>query len=393
MLYILDDDEQYSQLLKDALESEDFKVEVCNCSEQFVTHIPKNGILILDLFMPKMDGIEVIRHIALSKSELRLVLISGFDDKVLFSAKELANAHGLTVEAVLTKPINIQSIFEIAERGSSQVRPSKAALPSVISTDNNHLYDDLLRACAHKEFELYYQPQVTLADRVVVGVEVLVRWHHPTLGLLYPDAFIPFAEETGLITQLTETIIKMAFSQRTVWQTKFAQLHFSINISSQDVLSLFLPNLIEELCEQNGMQPNFLTFELTETAVMQELTSSLEVLNRLKMKGFHLSIDDFGTGYSSLSKLYDAPFDELKIDRRFTKDLLANHQAQTIVDICVMLAKALDMTLVAEGIEDEQTFEYLQRYPEIIGQGYWIAKPLSKEQFEQWFDSWNREIG
>jgi len=383
-LFILDDDFQYAQLLLEVAQSAGWDASHEQSPVNFLNYdLPNNAILVLDLNMPEMDGIEVIRALADKNTDLLLILISGFDSRVLHSAQQLAEAHHFKVIASLAKPVPIHEFNKVlseAKPNINQAKPVKAEKKPVSVFELN-------KAIQEHQLVLHYQPQINMKNNEIEGVEALVRWQHPDRGLLFPDQFIELAEESNLIDALTEEVIILAVEQNKQWQSAGFNVAISINVSAQNITSLRLPEQLKELTDKHTVTPENITLELTETAVMSELTSSLDVLNRLRMKGFSLSIDDFGTGHSSLSHLYKAPFTELKIDQSFVIQMIEDNEAMVIVKICIMLGQMLGMKLVAEGVETQEIWNELQNIGCDVAQGYLIAKPMSADKLLEWKDN------
>ena len=387
-LYILDDDEQYANLLAELATNCGWQVEVAHSPSSFLElDLPINSVLVLDLIMPKMDGIEVIRAIAKKRTDILLILVSGFDTRVLHSAQQLAEAHNLKVLASLTKPIPVQEFINILARinADTHLVTKPSAIKDIV------LPRELENALLQHQLILYYQPQISISTGNLEGVEALVRWQHPERGLLYPDEFIKLAEENNLIDKLTGEVISIAVKQNQIWKSDGFDVPISINVSAQNITSLSLPEQLKELTDIHTVIPESITLEITESAVMSELTSSLDVLNRLRMKGFSLSIDDFGTGYSSLSHLYKAPFTELKIDQVFISNMIDDAEALIIVKICIMLGHMLGMKIVAEGVETKEIFNKLKSLECDAAQGYFIAKPMPAGKLLQWKKDWELE--
>ncbi|REL28036.1 EAL domain-containing protein [Thalassotalea euphylliae] len=384
-LYILDDNEQYAELLKEFAEQASWRAEFETNVVSFLTkEFPTCDALVLDLVMPNFDGIEVIRMLADRGQHCPLILVSGFDKKVLHSAEQLAKAHDIEVLATLTKPIEMSSFVQLLDRVAINIQQPK--LPKTIK----HQYSagDIEAGIRNHELMLHYQPQICLTTNKVNSVEALVRWQHPTDGLVYPDQFIGVVEKHSLIDLLTQEILNISVRESSEMLRSNIDISLSINVSADNIIALSLPEQLKALTDKNHLAPSNLTLELTESAVMGELTSSLDVLNRLRMKGFQLSIDDFGTGYSSLQQLYQAPFNELKIDRQFVANMLFDEEAMIIVKICIMLGKMLNMSIVAEGVENLETLHQLQRLGCNYAQGYAIAKPMPATELIQWAKHW-----
>ncbi|WP_286235117.1 EAL domain-containing response regulator [Thalassotalea sediminis] len=380
-LFILDDDPQYAELLQDIAMDSGWQVEHSTDPIAFLAQeISDNTILVLDLILPNIDGIEVIRALAERGRHYPLILISGFDKKVLHSARQLAEAHNMPVIDTLTKPFDIGSFIALLDNIQLSEQQQKKPKRANVEFSKQALSD----AIEHHELLLHYQPQINLSTGEVSSIEALVRWHHPSYGLVYPDKFIHLIERFNLINELTSGVLKMACSDLREFKKKHSLMRLSVNVTSENIVSLVFPEMLKTITDQNGINPCNITLELTESAVMGELTSSLDVLNRLRMKGFKLSIDDFGTGYSSLQQLFQAPFTELKIDRAFTSKMLVDKEAMVIVKICIMLGKMLNMKTLAEGVESAEILEELKRLGCDYAQGYYISKPMSFLAFSDW---------
>lgn len=379
-LYVLDDEEEYARLFTELAQGAGWNAIAESNPVTFLEKdLSKIDVLVLDLNMPDMDGIEVIRSIANAKCSITLVLVSGFDARVLHSAQLLAEAHNLKVAASLKKPVPMKDFIKVLDDITIDV-PNF----SVNFVKESVSVEELKNAILNDELILYYQPQINIETGKLFGVEALVRWQHPTRGLIFPDQFISLAEENNLIGGVTERVIYLAVTQNKKWQKEGFNTTISVNVSADNIINLDLPEKLKKLIDQYGVKTSDIVIELTESAVMGELTTSLDVLNRLRMKGFSLSIDDFGTGYSSLSYLYQAPFSELKIDQRFIMHMLEDTEAMVIVKICIMLGKMLGMTIVAEGVETKEIYEELKDMNCDVAQGYFLSRPVPAEDLYYW---------
>ncbi|NOR51168.1 MAG: EAL domain-containing protein, partial [Gammaproteobacteria bacterium] len=225
----------------------------------------------------------------------------------------------------------------------------------------------------------------------IIGLEALVRWQHKEHGVIYPDHFIPLAEQHGLIGHLTHWVIGKVVQQERQWQEAGIFVTVSVNISAQDITSLTLPEQLAELLADNLLDPTRLILEVTESALMGKLVTSLDILTRLRLKGVGLSIDDFGTGYSSLSQLHRVPFTELKIDRSFVSNMVEDADARAIVKTCIILGHELKMYVVAEGVETKEQFELLKQLKCDMAQGIFFSKAVSAEKITEMFSGLQRE--
>ncbi|MBC7499957.1 MAG: EAL domain-containing protein [Herminiimonas sp.] len=244
--------------------------------------------------------------------------------------------------------------------------------------------EDLRKAIKHNEFVLHYQPQVNLATGKVVGMEALIRWQHPERGMVPPNLFIGIAEETGLICAIGDWVIRTACAQNMAWQRAgFGHLRIAVNLSARQFAQRDLVGSIAGVLEETGMDAHDLEIELTESLVMGDVETAIDVLRNLKKLGVKLSIDDFGTGYSSLSYLKRFPIDVLKIDQSFMRDIVLDTDAATIVSLIISLAHTLHLGVIAEGVETEVQLAYLRRHGCDEMQGYFFSRPVPAEQFTQ----------
>lgn len=229
------------------------------------------------------------------------------------------------------------------------------------------------------ELQLHYQPIVSLESDKIVGFEALVRWQHPTRGLISPAEFIPLAEDTGLIIALGRWVLEEACRQLRVWQVQFpAQppLTISVNLSVKQFAQVNLVEQISQILQQTNLPPCSLKLEITESLLMENQESVTVVIQQLKALGVSLSLDDFGTGYSSLNYLHRFPIDTLKIDRSFVSRMEFGNESWEIVRAIAMLTNALDIDVIAEGIETKEQLAQLSTLDCKYGQGYFFSKPL-----------------
>lgn len=246
------------------------------------------------------------------------------------------------------------------------------------------LFGDLRRALERGELILHYQPQVAISSGEVVGVEALVRWQHPERGLVFPDEFIPFTEYTGLIGPLTRHVLDAALVQARVWSDLGRPLPISVNLSARNLLDEGLPDLVAELLATHGVNAGLLELEVTESAIMTEPARAQRLLQQLSALGIRISIDDFGAGYTSLGQLKNLPVNELKIDRSFVMTMIEDPGNALIVRSVIELGHNLGFTLVAEGVETEQTLTALAGFGCDVAQGYYLSRPISAAAFDQW---------
>jgi len=254
---------------------------------------------------------------------------------------------------------------------------SKASKQFALETSLRHAIDN-------EEFVLHYQPRMAVDSLKITGVEALVRWQHPQLGLLSPAEFIPLAEDNGLILPLGEWVLRTACRQNREWQERgFTALRVGVNVSARQFQQPHLAEIVLQILEDTGLAPEYLDLELTESSIMSNAQATIEVLTKLKAMGITISIDDFGTGFSSLSYLKRLPIDALKIDQSFVRDVTTDPDDAALVMAIVTLAHNLRLQVVAEGVETEEQLRFLHllRCDEV--QGYLFSKPLPAEGLEQ----------
>jgi diguanylate cyclase (GGDEF)-like protein/PAS domain S-box-containing protein len=246
------------------------------------------------------------------------------------------------------------------------------------------LMGELRHAIEHDELLLHYQPTIRLKDRMVAGVEALVRWKHPNRGMIPPDQFIGPAEQTGLIYPLTHWVLQTAMRQCGVWWRAGVQMPVSINLSARNLSDAKLPGQVADLLRATGVSPDWMTFEITESAIMADPAHALEILTTIHETGVRLSIDDFGTGYSSLSYLRKLPVDRLKVDKSFVIHMTENEGDAKIVRSTIDLAHNLDLEVVAEGVETQEVLDRLTEMGCDAAQGYYMSKPLPANELTHW---------
>lgn len=339
-------------------------------------------LILLDLNMPGMDGVEFVRHLVERRYGGALILVSGEDERMLLAAESLVRAHRITVLGRLHKAVTPAALAALLDPWV----PHALGRPSVAK--KVYRADEVRAAIVNGELENHYQPTVVVASGRVIGVEALVRWRHPVDGLVFPDQFIGVAEEHDLIDELTTTVLRAALAHARQWRDSGLALRVAINVSMDNLASLDFPDAVAAQVFAAGVAPQDVVLEVTESRLMKDLRTPLEVLARLRLKRFSLSIDDFGTGHSSLAQLRNFPFDELKVDRGFVHGACADETLRAIYDASLGLAKQLGMGIVAEGVEDRDDWDFLGRTGCAMAQGYFIARPMPADAVAGWIEAW-----
>ncbi len=386
-IYIVDDDEQQANLMQAMVNTTELEAEIYTSSMEFLNaSITTHDIIVLDLKMPEKDGIEIMRELASRQIKPHFILVSGFDDRVLHSAKQLAESKQLPVVNTLSKPFKAKEFIALIKQTYARCEEKQQQDTSALHTEQASI-EELKLAIRKHQLVVYFQPQICFSRNDIQGAEVLVRWKHPERGLLLPEHFIPLAEKHQLMNLLTEEILMLTIKEYKKIISSTFDISIAINLSAQNVDDLSMPEKLEALVKSNGINPEKIVLEINESALMNKVSDSLDILNRLRMKGFLLSIDDFGTGYSSLVKLYQAPFTELKIDQDFILRSITDPDAKTIIKICILLAKELNMKTVAEGVETQEIWDQLHKMGCHTAQGNLIAPPMATDDFIDWVNN------
>ena len=332
---------------------------------------PDTSIVVVDLMMPEVDGIEVLRYLSEQSYASDIILISGYDKKVLKVAAQLAASLGLHVRASLQKPIKVSELREVLAKRAEGKRQSRSKPGSPGEAD----VEGMRQAIAGDQLLVHYQPQVHIKTRTLAGLEALVRWQHPVRGLLPAAAFVESFEAAGLIGELTWTVIRKVLADRKRWGPEASSVPVSVNLSALLLRDLALPEKLLAFISEHGGKPSDIVLEITESGLMRELHTSLDILARMRLKQLHLSIDDFGTGYAMMQQLQRVPARELKLDMAFVQAMLADESADIILRKTLELAHDLDMTVVAEGVETAEQLARLAEYGCDVAQGYLLGRP------------------
>ena len=387
-ILILDDDPFILKLLSRQLVHLGYGDAVtCERASEALAHFApdqKNSVdlVITDLQMPEMDGIEFLRNLVNRGYAGNLLLLSGEGSRILQAAARLADEQGMRLLGALEKPVDLETLRQRLEDAEPKPRAEPKPIRKIYSPGQ------IQQAIAQRQLICLYQPKVSLADGSLAGVESLVRWRHPQDGLILPDQFIAVAEDNGLMDVLTRTVLIEAVDQAARWRKAGLNIKVAVNISMDNLRSLDFPDLVVQVLRHAGVGAENLVLEVTESRLMQEFVSSLDILTRLRLKHVTLSIDDFGTGNSTLVQLRDFPFDELKIDRSFVYGAWRDLKRRAILEGSIQMARKLKMRTVAEGAEDRNDWNLLRQLGCDLVQGYFCAKPMPADQLPEWQDAW-----
>ncbi|HEX7005690.1 MAG TPA: EAL domain-containing response regulator [Alphaproteobacteria bacterium] len=377
-LAVLDDDVAICEIVRLVGSQAGFSVQWYNSVNAFrADRAAEPAVIILDLCLADRDGIEVLRTLAGTHSRSRIILMTGADPRVLNTAERIGIGYGLDIVATLRKP------FAINELRAALETPQKATDP--LRRGNVSIEHELHRAIGGNELVLHYQPKIRLDTGRIVGAEALVRWHHPTLGLLPPGRFIPVAERAGLMLPLTHWVLQEAIRQLAEWRRLDLETTVAVNVPPEILTDIGLPDSIETMLRCADVPAGSLTLEVTETGAMKDILTAMDVLTRFRLKGISLAIDDFGTGYSSLIKLHRMPFNEIKIDRSFIEGAHADDESRVITETIINMARSLGMEVVAEGVENTEVLDLLIDLGCDVAQGFLLTEPLPADEYLSWY--------
>lgn len=344
---------------------------------------PQIHVVLCDLYMDQVDGLEMIRLLKERQFRGYFGIISSMAAKVIHSAEQLAKIHQINLLGSIPKPISQSSVEKLLSRVGGKPKDKPHSSPETPLK----IYE-LIRGIEKHQFEVFYQPQVDIISRRVIGVEALTRLKHPRHGLIYPNRFIPAMEKTSLISDLTLFVLDHAMRDWQHWANDGVSLQVSVNISPVELNNLDFPEYVLQRLKQFSMPAEQLTLEVTESAIEADASHTLEILNRLSMHGIQLSIDDFGTGHSSIERLRKYPFDELKIDKDFMANAQRSQSERTLVESSVGLAKRLGLKVVFEGIESADLYQMSDHLGGDIIQGFYISHALRADDLLGWIDNW-----
>ena len=340
-------------------------------------------VVLCDLNMPQMDGVELIRRFGQTGFRGGLILMSGADPQILNTAAKLAELQGLRVLGQLAKPVMPADLAAALTRLQEQVPARRQAAPRPALKIEAQ---DIREAMARDEFTVWFQPKVDARTLRPNGLESLARWRRPDGSFVPPDIFITLAEREGIIGELSRLLTVRALQEvRHVYEAGHP-LKLAVNLSGTWLDDLHLPEIVQDMAREAGIKPRDLVLEVTETGVMEDLTTALDVLTRLRLKGFGLSIDDFGIGYSSFEQLGRIPFTEMKLDRSFVTKGSRDAAARAILESSMGMAQKLGLTTVAEGVETQEDLELVRAIGCDSVQGYLVAKPMPVDELIVWLN-------
>ena len=343
-------------------------------------------VVLVDLDMPGMDGIECIGHIAQERLARAVVVVSALDPALLNTVQTMARAYGLRVLGSVEKPLTRDKLETVLGRFGEHAGEEQDDGVADFSVQA------LAEALRNGEIVPWFQPQVEFANGKVVGVEALARWERADGSVVRPHLFVPVLEREGLAIPLTDRMLDAACRWKQSWDLAGNRLKLSVNVSAAALADPSAADRYQSIVEQHAIEPEDVILEITESSVMADAARGLGLLARLRLKGFGLSIDDFGTGYSSLAQLSQIPFTELKIDQGFVFGAHAQPRKRAVVEASLDLARKLGLTAVAEGVEDIEDWQMLAELGCDVAQGWLIGRPVPGSELPAAVARWRRPV-
>jgi EAL domain-containing protein (putative c-di-GMP-specific phosphodiesterase class I)/CheY-like chemotaxis protein len=371
-LLIVDDEPGVVDFITAAAHQLDYTVASAGTAAEFLTLVDsfRPSLIVMDLHLPDGDGVELLRMLVARGFKAPILIMSGVDERVLAAAHELGTSQGLKMYGTLAKPVLLGDL-RMKLAAAAQTKQSRTLEA-----------DDLRRGIAAGEIVPYYQPKASLTERgwIIDGVEALARWQHPRLGLVMPDEFVPLAERTGAIGDLTSSVLTAALAQVRAWNDEHLKLSCAVNLPPTLVTDLSFPDRVAALLGRYSLDGSQLVLEITETATMQNPTMTMDILTR----------DDFGTGYSSLTQLYQMPFNEMKIDKSLVLNVPHSREANTMVGSLIELGHNLGLKICAEGVENRAALDMLAILRCDRCQGFFISRAVPAHDISSLVSHWNR---
>ena len=337
-------------------------------------------VVISDLQMPDVDGMELIRKIGEKALPVSVILVSALDDVLLGSAATMTQAYGVRIIGTIGKPVTRDKIFTVLRHYVPQDAVVESSLDKAFPLEP----EQVLAGLSAGQFEPFFQPKVDLATGRVVGAEALARWRHPAYGLLGPETFLPPLARAGYLDELSWIILALSALEAGRWCSAGLNLSVAVNVSATSLADPNYAEAVMQIVGGQGLEANRMTLEITESEAIRNVAAALENLTRLRMRGFGLAIDDYGVGYSSMQELSRMPFTELKIDRSFVTAAAGSEKHRMMIAHTIEVARLLGLKTVAEGVETKAEMQLLKSLGCDMIQGFLIAEPMDGRDLLRW---------
>jgi EAL domain-containing protein (putative c-di-GMP-specific phosphodiesterase class I)/ActR/RegA family two-component response regulator len=406
-LLVFDDDDRIVRFMALVADQRGWTVATAGRESDFhaLFRARRPDAIMLDLQLGASDGIEQLRFLHREYYRGEVVLMSGFDARVLAAAQQVGDSLGVRIAAIVEKPARaarVRAVLEAVERHMRRAEPGATPLPgaSVAGAPSGAAADAaetgaavtpeaVARGLAAGEMELHLQPIVPGTRQSALQAEALIRWRHPRHGLIAPDLFVPVAEQDdAVIDGLTRWVVQTALGCYRELDARGMATRICVNVSGRNLRALDFPDQIAALLDEARVPAGAIGLEMTESVAMADVGATADVLTRLRLKGFALAIDDFGTGYASLEALRRMPFSTLKIDKAFVADMASSCDSLAIVTSVIELAHNMGLDTVAEGVEDAESAAVLRDLGVAAMQGFHFSRPLPFGAFTSWREAW-----
>ena len=346
---------------------------------------PTVNVAIIDLALPGMDGLELIRTLAAMHCRARLIVVGNQPANLMFAVETMAQAYGFDLLGTVTMPVSGQRLRELLD---NYAMPPERSESETSAGGPSFTFAEVGTGLQARQFEPFFQPKIELETGQVKGLEAFARWRHPDHGVLGPGAFIDALEQHNRIDFLDWSMIEKSVERCRAFHDMGIPISISINLAPETLAHPQFMQQIAACVGRHRLLPDYLTFEIPESSVLTTDAGFVERLVRMRMAGFGLAIDDYGTGRSNLQLLARIPFTELKIDRSFVDGASKRRPLGTVLRSCLSLAHSLDRMSVAVGVETRQDWDFLQGLGCTYAQGYHIANPMEASAFPGWLEDW-----
>ena len=373
---VVDDESDMAEFVKDALESCEHRADSADGKEAFCRQYNDDfDVVMLDLFMPDGDGIELLRLLSEWESRAAVVFMSGKDRSILNAAQRLARDQGVPVLGTLQKPFTVDELLAVMGRYADVIGKT-GRLPRFKPTGQ-----DIQRALAEGQFTLLMRPQARIGTGAVTSGETMLGWKHPVHGLVGPEIFMPAAQENDLCCELTAFAAKSAVTQLSVWNRAGRRMRLSVGVTAKVLSELNLADMLEPLCRSEMVDPDQVVIDIPETVLESSLSQYIDLLTRLRIKGFMLSISGFGAGRTALHQMVRMPVNEIKLDRTVVNALAKDPEVRAFAKVTVLVAGELGMWTIAAGVNDQTSKDALAAMHVDLVQGGIVGEPVETALF------------
>ena len=377
-LLSLDDDEEIGKIVGAVAQKAEFDAIVTATAQAFNESLQRQtpDVIVLDLQMPEMDGIQMLRALGDRNIQAPIILVTGVDARTIASAEQYGRRRGLRILSTLQKPFLPEDLMQTLFAAKALTQPLRPA--------------DLAAAIKTGELVVHFQPVLRrFADGWDIdGVEALLRWEHPERGILTPESFLDLGDDRELSRRMTDFVIDQGLEQARGWFAAKLQLGLRINLSAALLTDVDFPDRLGTALSQYDIPGDSLTIEVNETSMLDEHPETFDILTRLRLKGVRLAIDDFGIGYSSLTQLFRMPFSEMKIDKSLIASAVESAEGRVAVEALIDLAHKLGLEVCAEGVENAESLEFLSDAHCDAAQGYLVSPPIRARQIAEVVRAW-----